>query len=190
MWLHVADTLTQAAHPIFYQAVEQRERCEKASSRAYETAQALFDKSPDRMAAVEVDCEEPAFLPAFLLYGYAIENLLKGLYVLRNPEVVHDQKVQVPPLHDLVELAALVGYVPTQEEANLLEKISTVTLWSGRYPVARNRLQHGKIGLYREGIFSDPVAAGLDAHTLINKLRKLVDDGQPRPKGGVVVVWE
>jgi hypothetical protein len=119
--LHVADTLTQAAHPIFYSAAEQKGRHDKASDLAYAKAEVSLADDPKQAPVVEIDCEEPAFLPAFLLYGYTIENLLKGLYMLKHPKAEHDQKLRVPALHNLTELVKVVDYALCAAEAELLE---------------------------------------------------------------------
>jgi hypothetical protein len=45
------------------------------------------------------------------------------------------------------------------------------------------------VGFNREGIFADPVEAGLAAQALIKKLAALLDDGRPKgSRGGAVIV--
>lgn len=191
MWVGTADVLLMAAAPIYYAAAEQLPKYERASEEAEREARSLADKSQNKMGTALINAAEPAFLPAFLLYGFAIENLLKGLYMKNNPGKEGKEKVAVPKSHDLNVLAAAAGYTPTSDEAELLEKLSTIITWSGRYPVALNRQQHGKAGLWREAIFSDPVGAGIDTRALADKIRALVE---PRPhdptKGGAIVIWD
>jgi hypothetical protein len=110
--------------------------------------------------------------------------------VRRNPGAIDADRVNIPTHHDLNNLAEAANYPPSREETELMTKLTTITTWSGRYPVAKTRFQHGGTGLVREAIFDDPVAAGLACQALIKSLRQLVDDpSESRPKGGAVVVW-
>jgi hypothetical protein len=129
-------------------------------------------------------------LPAFLLYGYAVENLLKGLFVKKHPGVTAGDRIQVPTHHDLPELAKEAGYAATTSETELMERLTTVITWSGRYPVAKTLHEHVKAGLNREAIFDDPVGAAADIVTMNQKLRKLIEDGKPleRNRGGVAIM--
>ena len=78
---------------------------------------------------------------AVLLYGIAIENLLKGLRVVRLKEAGR-QPVQITKWkglqlqlggHDLEELANAAKIDLTSQEQFLLRDVSEVVLWSGRY---------------------------------------------------------
>jgi hypothetical protein len=189
MWAAVAKTLADNAHPIFYAAVEQKKRYDEATDRAWAEADRRYAQNPNQAVSVDIDCEAPAFLPAFLLYGFAVENLLKGVYVSNNAGAIHEQRLQIPTIHDLPELAKAAGFSPAPAETELLILLSTVTIWLGRYPVARTRQQHGCVGLDREGFFDDPEQAGIASHDLIRKLQGWLDNGMtPRSKGGAVIV--
>lgn len=190
MWVSAADELRHAAAPIYYGAVEQLPRFEEATRAATEEAHRTFDASKDGLAVANIKARPPQFLPAFLLYGFAIENLLKGLYVDRNPQAINEEKVGVPVTHDLNRLAKAAGYAPTSSELELLDKLTTITTWSGRYPVALTRERYGSTQLDRDAILQDPVGAGIEVQDLITKLRRMIvpDDSVP-DFGGVVVVW-
>src|SRR5688572_4898860 len=126
MWVSAADELTDAASPVFQAAVAQLPKFEDAKRAATEAAKRAYEQSNDGFGIAA----------AFLLYGFAIENSLKGLIVNANPGIVGANKIAVPNHHDLNDLAAEAGYTPTIDEADLLRKLTTITTWSGRYPVA------------------------------------------------------
>jgi hypothetical protein len=78
---------------------------------------------------------------AYMLYGFSLENLFKGKWILREFGPSHHEgwhPVSRFPsqlkTHNLVRLAKLVHpeLLPTQEHT--LEVLSDVTTWSGRYP--------------------------------------------------------
>jgi hypothetical protein len=71
----------------------------------------------------------------------------------------------------------------------LMKKLTTITTWSGRYPVAKKLHQHAEGGLVPEWIFDDPMSAAADTVIMITKLRKLLDDGTRPLKAGAIVVW-
>lgn len=191
MWVRVADELTDAAAPIYYAAAAQQPVYDKAYEVAHREAVRQYDEAgTGEITSVRIEAEEPSFLPAFLLYGFAIENLLKGLYVLKNKEAITPDGPAIPRIHDLNKLAQAADFTLSPTQAELLEKLTTITTWSGRYPVATTRQKHGKTGLHRAGIFNDPVGAGIEAKELIEELRKIVDP-EPRERGvgGAVVVF-
>lgn len=191
MWVSAADELKHAAAPIFYGAAEQLPRFEEATRAAIEEADRKLDASSDRLATAKIKAHPPQFLPAFLLYGFAIENLLKGLYVARNPEVIGTEKVGVPATHNLNALANKASYAPPASEFELLRKLTTITTWSGRYPVALTREGYGNTRLNRDAIFEDPVGAGIEMQELVDKLRRIVVPDDPEPDfGRGVTVWK
>ena len=77
---------------------------------------------------------------AFLLFGYAFENVLKGLIVHRlNTEgktVVEGGKLKhVPKQHDLVALARDAKLPLEADETDLLIRLKAYVVWAGRYPI-------------------------------------------------------
>lgn len=73
---------------------------------------------------------------AYMLAGYAMENLLKGQLIARQPRQADSSKPSKFKFksHDLGKLARAAGYSLTVEEAILLERIEQFTLWTARYP--------------------------------------------------------
>lgn len=87
--------------------------------------QDAYDDSPNLMSSM------------FLLYGFAIECLLKGLYVKKGNKLTSNGKYNAPPntkSHDLVSLAQVAGFELTPDELDLLCKVSRQIKGVGRYP--------------------------------------------------------
>lgn len=190
-WAFAADELYEAALLIYYSAAEQLPRFEEARRAAEDVIQGSPAIDRDGFAWAPIHAPAPKFLPAFLMLGFAIENLLKGLYVTRNSDAVAQDRIGVPKTHDLEQLAQKAGFSLTPTEADLLRKLTTVISWSGRYPVAVTRQAYGDSLLDREAIFDDPVGSALEAQALFRKLRVLACDVPKDPAvGGVVVIWK
>lgn len=70
---------------------------------------------------------------AYMLAGFAIENLLKGQMVARNGHRdAHGQfKLKT---HDLRQLAQEAGYELDEAASRLLERTQEFTVWTARYP--------------------------------------------------------
>jgi hypothetical protein len=82
----------------------------------------------------------PMFLasPCFLLYGLALENLIKGAYLAKYPNDVRRLKeVWRNKGHDLEWLAKKAGIVGFQkEDSEMLHLLSETIVWRGRYPMS------------------------------------------------------
>src|SRR5665811_997386 len=70
-----------------------------------------------------------------LLAAFAIENVLKGILVGERPDVVKGGTFKWPGgAHDLRRLATETGVPLTDEETELLDRMTEVIAWGGRYP--------------------------------------------------------
>ncbi len=76
----------------------------------------------------------------FLNIGYSLENLLKGLLITENPDLIKDGKIEssISSGHRLHELAALIKSISfNREEIELFKILSTaIPSWS-RYPIPK-----------------------------------------------------
>jgi hypothetical protein len=140
-WLLTAERLAEAAEVI----VASQAALEEQYQRAYEAAVAELEASPNGIA--EIRHREPNYLPAGMLYGFAIENALKGLIIARGLVTVSgvkiDPKIQT---HDMVFLATSVGITLDNDERDVLATISMLAEWAGRYPVpARSEHKHKRL---------------------------------------------
>jgi hypothetical protein len=77
----------------------------------------------------------------FMLVSYALENLLKALYIKLNKDAVKkklEEKEQLPKTiagHDLYRMAKELNVVELEwGEESLLKKVSRSAVWFGRYP--------------------------------------------------------
>lgn len=75
-----------------------------------------------------------------MLIGYAIECALKGLWVKKGHMLVDRGRyrgVQGARDHDLVQLAAVAGFILTDRESDVLRRLSRFVQFAGRYPIAK-----------------------------------------------------
>ena len=86
---------------------------------------------------------------SMLLSGYAMENILAGLIVLRDPRAYFngalDRKKFGKRPHDLVALAAKAGVTVAPQEEHVLRYLSHHIQWGGKYPVARTITEHSVV---------------------------------------------
>jgi len=89
---------------------------------------------------------------ALLLYGFAIENLLKGLRVVaagqrrRRHVQTLKQGIQLQlGGHDLVAIADAAAIPMSRAESELLRDLTEIVTWSGRYHLPRRSIDFGPI---------------------------------------------
>src|SRR5438309_8463614 len=75
-----------------------------------------------------------------MLFGFALENLAKGIIVCRDPTLVTRKFLQNwdGKGHDLAALFDWAQISLADEERELLVRTSRTTIWKGRYPVPIN----------------------------------------------------
>ena len=78
----------------------------------------------------------------FMLFGFALENLTKAIIVCRDPSQVKANKWHGKG-HDLVKLFNFAKLSVTDQENELLQRITRIVEWKGRYPVP---LYFNKVG--------------------------------------------
>jgi len=75
-----------------------------------------------------------------MLIGYAFECALKGLWVRKGNKIVTGgQFVKIPNArdHDLLTISTVVGFHPTNKEADVLRRLSNFAMFAGRYPISK-----------------------------------------------------
>lgn len=71
---------------------------------------------------------------AYMLAGFAVENLLKGKLITTTPHLDDNGKF-ILGSHYLVELSENAGYQLGEAERRLLERMQEFSIWAGRYPM-------------------------------------------------------
>ena len=73
-----------------------------------------------------------------MVFGFALENLAKGIIVCSDPKLVLRDRLKNwhGGGHNLVALFGRAGIAVSTEEEQTLERIARITEWKGRYPVA------------------------------------------------------
>jgi len=76
--------------------------------------------------------------PELMLWGMAIEDFLKCFILKRGGSLGSGGKYCGHGGHNLSTLANEASFCLTKEELRIVDRLSSVILWSGRYPVAKN----------------------------------------------------
>lgn len=105
--------------------------------------------------------KRPAYSRAtYLLMSYALENLLKGIAVLNNPELVNKGKLQKEiTTHNLNKLSKLNCFRLNYEQKEFQSVLSTQCVSNARYPV----------GLNEQIVLADPLITEKD-YSIYNTL--------------------
>jgi hypothetical protein len=143
-WLFRAEGLMRCADELEAAHERSRNRWLRASVEAQ-----LF-RSDETVRELHEAIEESLSFggPALMLRGFAIENLLKGLLVARDPE----QWVKRRPTqlfnwtHDLRTLATQVQAHLEPAEQEVVDRLTLFIQWGGRYPTAMKAKDHPPSG--------------------------------------------
>jgi hypothetical protein len=119
------------------------------------SAEKLYEHMPFDEYSASEDVRTHCVLMYQFLIGLSLEDLLKGLIISAQPDLVIDKlsKPESDSLHTYTldarlqthDLSALVGMILrskrynlafSREERELLRRLSSVIKWHGRYPVA------------------------------------------------------
>jgi hypothetical protein len=74
---------------------------------------------------------------SLVLWGYALECFLKCLRLKRGHSLVeYGRLVGWGKNHNLVQMAREVSFKFSNSQQRILESLSTIVIWSGRYPIA------------------------------------------------------
>lgn len=113
-----------------------------------DTADSIFRKSKDQFVAYiyknadgsTAKTSRPLVSrPVLLLYGLGLENILKGLLISENPNLLRGGKLSKHlQTHDLAKLSKRLTSIQfDSSELELLEFLSDIVPYHGRYPVPR-----------------------------------------------------
>ncbi len=92
-WFLSGERLRNAAEIILKNEQAQEVPYFRAHEEAVQYAQAIAYSGTNQDGVAEIECQPPNYPPAQLLYAYAIENVLKGLIVANNPNVVNENRL-------------------------------------------------------------------------------------------------
>jgi len=128
-WLDCAKRLRDAAEIIFVHEGENKVLYLQACAAAVD--EALTNGS----GTAEVRRDPPNYLPAQMLCSFALENAFKGLAIAHNGSLVGDTQLdKLIKTHNLLHLADQAKFPRDKEEACVLEALTDLGTWAGRYP--------------------------------------------------------
>jgi hypothetical protein len=142
-WLLSAERLRDAAETILKHEETFLVPYLRARDVAEKEAVADAYSGNEDVGIAEIKAVPPNYPPAQLLYAFAIENVLKGIIVADTPGFIQGRKLNDDlKTHDLAKLAAKANFTVHVQERPVLEALSQLSVWAGRYPVARTRREY------------------------------------------------
>ncbi len=127
-WYDKAVSLRRTALVVYRQLLPALRRYEKATRVAH--------KKLEKRRVAPVLCNMPDVYPIFSLYGSALENALKSIMVNYDKDLIAAHRLSNKLKdHKLVNLAASAGVALTKQEVTVLDWVSEVVIWKGRYSV-------------------------------------------------------
>lgn len=142
-WLLSAERLRDAAEAILEHELPKELPYLKAYADAQQEALAEACSEGKDAGSSEIEAMPPNYSPAQLLYAYAIENVLKGIVVAKTPHLIEERKLSIElKTHDLLKLAGKAQFAVHVQEGPVLRALSQLSVWAGRYPVARTRREY------------------------------------------------
>lgn len=115
-----------------------------------------------------------------MLLGYAIENLLKGIWIKAGNSMTADGRLnRVPSVgdHDLRGLAKAAGVTLSHDEEAVLGKLTAFVKFAGRYPIATTWEQIKPVRIGKNPVESPKFVSKEDldvADRLANRLMEVV----------------
>ena len=147
----------------------------------YEAANAFREKywpvkrkDKDTEAAYSDFQRGPVYM---LLAGLALETLIKGIIVGRNPKVVEHQKLSGKLTHhNLIELYRVAGLRESKYRNDLLLRLQNYVEIFGRYPVTKTKKEMEKMSNTRFAGQTDPDRVDRLWNFLVLKIQSYTQD--------------
>lgn len=112
----------------------------------------------------------------FLLYGFALESLLKACYLKRGGKLVVNNKfesIKGVGMHNLVGLAKAADLTLSPPENATLKKLSVQIISFARYPIGKQFSDEGPITTSNNGFVSPKSFNSGDVKTLEDIVKKI-----------------
>jgi hypothetical protein len=135
-WHDKAISLRRAALILYRHSIPELRKFEKARRAA--------EKELKKRPVVPIRYPHPDVLPAFGIYGSALENVFKGIMVSKNKGLIDASHLSKSlQEHNLVKLARSAGVSLSLTEDYVLQWVTEVVIWKARYSVP-TRTEHAK----------------------------------------------
>jgi hypothetical protein len=145
-WLRSADNLRDGAEAILAKESEYELPYVQAHSNAIRMAAEIAASDGNEFGIQEIKARVPNYPVAQLLYAYARENLLKGIIIAKNPDVINGTRLNGQlKSHDLESLSDRAGFHLHPQEIPIAQALSKLSTWAARYPVALYGEEHKKV---------------------------------------------
>jgi hypothetical protein len=181
-WLVSAERLRDAAEAILKHELPNEIPYFRAHSIAEKEALADAYSEGKDAGVAEIKAVPPNYPPAQLLYAYAIENVLKGLVIANRPQLIEERELNEElKSHNLMKLSEKASFTVHIQERPVLAALSQLSVWAGRYPVARTRREH--VGTPHSDELLDYGSDHSIMRGFFDRARTELENHLPKPKG-------
>ena len=133
-WFLTASKLAESAEVLVSHNASRSPEVQAAKSKAVAQAKANAMQN-NKIGTAKIDAQPLNYVPAFLLFGYALENLFKGIIVANDPTLISDAKLSSElKSHDLSFLAEKAVVTLSNAERKNCDRLTAIVVWAGRYP--------------------------------------------------------
>lgn len=126
------------------------------------------------------ECPENEHLdsPALMLYGCAMENMIKGYLIKKHGgfEQARATKRFAWDRHQVSELAPATGIPVTPEQKLLLRSLEAFIVWAGRYPISMKRDQYTLPKQFQSGDHMTPNPINIVGVEVLQPFYKQMED--------------
>ena len=116
--------------------------------------------------------------PASMLYGCAMENMIKGYLVRKYGgfEKARDKYRPAWDRHQISRLAEATGLPLTTEQKLILGSLEAFIVWAGRYPISMKPETYTIEKQFRSGDHMTPNTIGCDSIAILKPFYKQLED--------------
>jgi hypothetical protein len=133
-WFLTASKLAESAEVLVSHNSSRISEVQAARSEAVKQAIAKSVQE-NNFGLAKIEAQPLNYVPAYLLYGYALENLFKGIVVANNTALISNTKLSSElTRHDLSYLAEKADVSLSPGERKTCDRLTAIVVWAGRYP--------------------------------------------------------
>jgi hypothetical protein len=195
-WFLTASKLAESAEVLVSHNESRSPEVLAAKSNALAQAKSTAMRN-NTVGVAKIDVPPLNYVPAFLLFGFALENLFKGILVKNDPTLISGTRLNGElNSHDLSILAKNAKVSLSASERKTCERLTAVVVWAGRYPAPTKPDTYNKLGLPQ---ITTPAELFLNAEEDLDNIRAVVALATATLKNGLtpslptsdaIVVWK
>jgi len=134
-WFRKADQLVNSSLLL-------RQRCILARKKLDKLMQT---DQKEKQISKEMEFDLSCYQEASMLFGLAIENVLKGLWIIINGKKIKNDTKKLEMVlksHDLLKISEEINLELNDEDEKIMQFFTEYVMWKGRYPIPLDAQQY------------------------------------------------